>query len=143
MPHEFVSGVFGASRPAWHGLGEVREGLLTTDEALMLSGVAEVEATPEPIYARDGSGEYREIPGWLAVTRTSNGDVLGVHSGTYAVENFVDAFRALGFADDAKVWETMILLRGGRNWFDAGFEGAGKKGGREGVKKRIPNQLRL
>ena len=53
MPHEFVSGVFGASRPAWHGLGEVREGLLTTDEALTLSGVAEVEASPEPIYARD------------------------------------------------------------------------------------------
>jgi phage/plasmid-like protein (TIGR03299 family) len=114
MPHEFVSGVFGASRPAWHGLGEVREGLLTTDQALTLSGVAEVEASPEPIYARDRHGEYHEIPGWLAVTRTSNGDVLGVHSGTYAVENFVDAFRALGFADDAKVWETMILLRGGR-----------------------------
>jgi hypothetical protein len=95
MPHEFVSGVFGASRPAWHGLGEVREGLLTTDEALRLSGVAEVEATPEPIYARDRHGEYREIPGWLAVTRTSNGDVLGVHSGTYGPQSRTDPLPAV------------------------------------------------
>ena len=112
MPHEFVSGVFGSNRPAWHRLGKVLPGLLTTEEALRESGVGAVGARPEPVYIEVG-GEFRPAPDWIAVVRNDTDDVLGIHGDGYVIENFRDAFLALGFVDEP-VWETMVLLRQGR-----------------------------
>lgn len=113
MAHEFESGVFGNAKPAWHGLGIVKDGLLTTEDALSESGVGGWEAAPAPIFIQR-HGEYTEVPDWQAVVRQDTGAVLGIHSELYAIENFADAFRALGFAHDQAVWETMVLLRGGK-----------------------------
>src|SRR5581483_2115334 len=112
MPHEFVSGVFGGNRPAWHRLGRVVPDLLTTEEALRESGVGSVGARPEPVYIRLAD-DFRVAPEYVAVVRNDTDEVLGVHGDGYVIENFCDAFHALGFVDQ-RVWETMVLLRQGR-----------------------------
>lgn len=116
MAHEFESGVYGNNTPAWHGLGEVVPGLLTTKEALKLSGVGGIITRPEDVFILLPSGAYQAVPNYTAVVRDDNNDVLGIHGDQYVIENYQDAFLALGnaFGPDAKIWETMVLLRGGK-----------------------------
>lgn len=114
--HEFESGAFGSNTPAWHGLGTVVPELMTTQEALELSGVGGVITRPEPVYLHLPDGTFKEVPEYVAQVREDNNDVLGIHTDRYVSEQYHSAFTDLGsaFEKDAKIWETMVLLRRGK-----------------------------
>lgn len=104
-----------AHKPAWHGLGTVVPDLMTTNEMLNGSGIAEVTTRPEPVFVKVGEG-YIEVPDYTAVVREGSNDVLGIHGDGYVIEEFASAFQSIGasFGNDTKIWETGVLLRGGK-----------------------------
>src|ERR1039457_6604074 len=115
MAHEFQSGAF-AGTPAWHGLGTVVPNLMSTKEALKISGVGGLITRPETVFIQLPNGDFKAVPDYTAVVSDDENNVLGIHSGGYVKEEFSDAFNSLGdtFGPDAKIWETMVLLRHGK-----------------------------
>ena len=111
MAHEFVSGVFGNNKPAWHRLGTVWPGLLTIEEAIRESGVG-FTVDDGTMYLWNGK-DYVPVEGWKAIVRADTHEVVGIHGEDYERDNYADHFRALGF-EDQKVVESMALLRKGR-----------------------------
>lgn len=125
MAHEFESGVMGHGKAAWHGLGTVVEGALTTAEAFEKSGldwpggvekrrVFTLAATEieEPV-------RRIEIPDKRAVVRVMDESVLGVVGDGYQVVQNVQMFDfldALTAGEDKQArWESAGSLRGGRH----------------------------
>jgi phage/plasmid-like protein (TIGR03299 family) len=88
---------------------------MATQVALDESGVGGLVTEPNPVFIKVGD-EYREVPDYLAVVRQDTRDVLGIHGDGYVIEEFSSAFTSLGaaFGPDAKIWESMVLLRKGK-----------------------------
>lgn len=117
MAHELVSGVFGSATTPWHfaetgadGRSIVVDGLLTTERMLELSGIGKVGTTRKPVYQLI-KGKPVEVPGHIMVVDNETDAVLGMHTDNYVISDFRESFEALGFASDAAVWETGVLLR--------------------------------
>lgn len=91
MAH-MVESAFYAKEPAWHGLGVVVEGTLSSGDALVTSGL-DWEVVPEPIYLKDGI----EVPNKIANVRATDRKVLGVVSDRYKLVQNREAF---AFVDD-------------------------------------------
>jgi hypothetical protein len=69
MSHQFTSGVFLNSQPAWHKLGTVLDGTLPAREAFRIAN-ADWETIAAPIFTAD----MVEILGHKAITRADTGN---------------------------------------------------------------------
>jgi len=109
MSHQFTSGVFLNSEPAWHRLGLVLDGTLPAREAFRLGG-ADFRVAGRPIYDAD----MRIIDGYQAITRTDTGAALSVMNATYELvqnEQLISVAEALH--SDAQM-DAVCVLSGGR-----------------------------
>ena len=94
----------------WHGLGTRVENAPTSKEALELAGL-NWTIDGLPIFDQNG----KEIPGYKANTRSSDGSVLGIVGKRYSIVQNKEAFE---FTDaligEGITYETAGSLRGGR-----------------------------
>ena len=94
----------------WHGLGTMVAEAPTSKEALRLAGL-DWKVEGRPVYDADG----QEIPGFVANTRDSDGQVLGVVSSKYRIVQNEEAFAFTDHLIGGDVrYETAGSLRGGR-----------------------------
>ena len=105
-----------AYKPAWHGLGVTVNGLMTAEDCLHQVPELASPIVPEKVYAFDkDSGDYVEIPGYVANVREEDFKPLAVVGERYKILQNVEA---LSFLDDlvdsgeAK-YESVISLKGG------------------------------
>lgn len=105
-----VETMFYVREKPWHGLGTMVAEAPTSADALRLGGL-DWTVERRPVF--DVAG--REIPGWGANTRSSDGAVLGIVGKQYTVVQNADAF---AFTDalvgEGITYETAGSLRGGR-----------------------------
>lgn len=102
----FESGIFGNGTKAWHGLGDVVEGVLTATEARHL-GSLEWEPELQPIFDSRGVA----VKGHQLVVRNSDYAHLGIVSEHYAL---VDNTTFFNFAD------AVVRAQGGAHYDAAG-----------------------
>lgn len=94
----------------WHGLGTMVAEAPTSKDALRLAGL-DWKVEGRPIYDADG----QEIHGFVANTRDSDGQVLGVVTNKYRVVQNEEAFAFTDHLIGGEVrYETAGSLRGGR-----------------------------
>jgi phage/plasmid-like protein (TIGR03299 family) len=109
--------VFGEGQPAWHGLGTVVDGLMSTEEALALSGLDwEVKLTPSKYYHK---GKLRTLKDRFTAVREDTGDAFDTVGTAYKPLQNADAFSFLdNLLDDgeAKI-ATAGSLWGGKRVF--------------------------
>ena len=86
MAHEVETMMYTREVP-WHGLGTRVEEAPNSAEAIRLAGL-DWEVVPKPLFLDDG----RQIPGYVANTRTSDNSVLGVVSEKYKIVQNKEAF---------------------------------------------------
>ena len=86
MAHEVESMMYTREVP-WHGLGVRVEEAPNSAEAIRLAGL-DWEVVPKPLFLEDG----RQIPGYVANTRTSDNSVLGVVTEKYKIVQNKEAF---------------------------------------------------
>lgn len=105
-----------AYKPAWHGLGVTVSGLMTAEECLNQVPELASPIIPEPVYALNkDTGDYIQIPGYIANIRENDFKPLAVVGERYKILQNVEA---LSFLDDlvdsgeAK-YESVISLKGG------------------------------
>lgn len=97
MSHEFESGFFGSRQPAWHGLGTVLEGQLTSQEAIQAAGLT-WEVEKEEMFIRGemnpetGKAHPRRVPDRVALIRSSDKTILGTASEGYGLVQPSEAF---------------------------------------------------
>lgn len=105
-----VETMFSVREKPWHGLGRIVAEAPTSKEALELAGL---DWTIDGIPVYDSKG--RQIPGYVANTRSTDEKVMGIVSGRYKVVQNVDAF---AFTDslvgEGITYETAGSLRGGK-----------------------------
>lgn len=105
-----VETMFYVREKPWHGLGTRVEEAPTSKDALALAGL-DWTVEGKPIYDADG----KQIHGYKANTRSSDGSVLGVVGHKYTIVQNADAFT---FTDsligEGMTYETAGSLRGGR-----------------------------
>lgn len=105
-----VETMFSVREKPWHGLGRIVAEAPTSKEALELAGL---DWTIDGIPVYDSKG--RQIPDYVANTRSTDEKVMGIVSGRYKVVQNVDAF---AFTDslvgEGITYETAGSLRGGK-----------------------------
>lgn len=118
MSHNFDTGFFGSSLPAWHGLGNVLEGQLTSAEAIV---AAEIDWTvrTEPVYRlKEGVDEdsfSEEASHGQFVIREDTNEVLAVVGPEYVPVQNIECFEFMdALLDEGVRYETAISLKGGR-----------------------------
>jgi phage/plasmid-like protein (TIGR03299 family) len=117
---------FASTLKAWHGLGQIVEGAMTSDEAIKLANLDYTVVT-QPLFA----GELNlPVADHFATVRTDNNTVLGVVGNRYKVVQNVDAFT---FFDE---------IVGGKH---AMFETAGVlgQGERIFISAKMPDVIRI
>jgi phage/plasmid-like protein (TIGR03299 family) len=124
--HSFAS----HSENAWHGLGQVVDNAMTSQQAIELANL-DYEVSKAPIYAgitQEGITNYSEYQERFATYRTDTNEVLGLVGGRYEIVQNKDAF---GFFD--------AIIDSG----EAIFETAGVlgKGERIFVTAKLPNDM--
>jgi phage/plasmid-like protein (TIGR03299 family) len=120
MSHQFTSGVFLNSQPAWHKLGTVLDGTLPAREAFRIAN-ADWETIAAPIFTAD----MVEIPGHKAITRADNGSVLSVQNESYTIVQNEQLIRmAEALHEDTTMDAVCVLAGGKRVTFTAKLNGA-------------------
>ena len=123
--HSFAS----HSEKAWHGLGQVVDKAMTSEEAITLANL-DYDVEKAPIYAGIGGEDlsYSEFKDKVATYRTDTKEVLGLVGRKYEIVQNRDAF---GFFD--------AIIDSG----EAIFETAGVlgKGERIFVTAKLPNDI--
>lgn len=102
--------MFGVRNVPWEGLGVEVQEAPTSAEAIKLAGL-DWTVESKKIYNAEG----KEIPGYIANTRSSDGEVFGIVTGRY---NIIQNSEAFAFTDsligeDVR-YETAGALKGGR-----------------------------
>lgn len=102
----------------WHGLGNGVKGKMTANECITGGGL-DWPVTKEPVFARNLQGEYTEIPDRFAMTRGTDGKVLGVVGKDYKPIQNIEAFNFFDtLVDDGEAkYETAGSLSGGKRIF--------------------------
>ena len=107
---------------AWHGLGQVVEGAMTSEQAIKLANL-DYEVDKTTIHARiegtDGLALYQPFENKFATYRKDNNEVLGLVGGRYEIVQNKDAF---GFFDaiideGEAIFETAGVLGKGERIF--------------------------
>lgn len=120
MAHEFSSGVFLNNESAWHKLGIVLDGTLPAREAFRIAD-ADWEVASTPIFCPMGS----PIPGYQAITRADNGQVLSVQSESYSIVQNEQLIRiAEALHEDATMDAVVVLNEGRKVAFTAKVNGS-------------------
>jgi phage/plasmid-like protein (TIGR03299 family) len=123
MSHELVRGIYGSYKsdivvPPWHfgetgknGRAILKVGLWETEEAIRTVGM-DYGVHKTPLYVCY-NGEYLQVEDYIAVTKTDDPKVLGIHTDLYEPDNFVDQIRGIAsmFEEGAEIWDSMIRLR--------------------------------
>jgi phage/plasmid-like protein (TIGR03299 family) len=120
MAHQFSSGVFFNSQPAWHKLGTVLDGTLPAREAFSIAN-ADWDVLSTPIF--DPAGQ--PISGYQAITRGDNGKVLSVQKDSYTIvqnEQLIKLAEALH--EDASMDAVVVLNEGRKVAFTARIRNA-------------------
>jgi len=92
MPAEFESGVFARGLAAWHGLGTVLpDEVLSTEQALEYSGLANWNLSKEPLFTKVGDTELL-VPNHSAIVRGKDNKPLGVVGNRYRIVTNEEAF---------------------------------------------------
>ena len=97
----------------WHGLGVAVDECLTSADALKVAGL-DWKVDARPVFTDNGI----KIPGYVANTRDSDNNVLGIVSDKYKIVQNVDAFAFTDslIGDDCR-YETAGSLRNGKSTF--------------------------
>ena len=118
MPHA-VETMFSANVPAWHQLGVVTKGALTSAEAIEKAGL-DWTVSLNPIFTgvTDAGGEEypQEVPNFFATVRDTDNSVLGVVGNRYTPIQNIECFDFMDTVvddSDAK-YETAGSLHNGR-----------------------------
>lgn len=120
MAHQFTSGVFCHSQPAWHGLGHVVDGTLPAREAFDLGG-ALFRVEPRPVYTAGAA----EVEGYRAICRTDTGEALSIMRATYTpVQNDQLLRVAEALREDLEMDAVCVLAGGRKVTFTASIRGA-------------------
>lgn len=83
MAHEYEKG-WVHHVPAWHRLADIKGYRPETwDDAV--KGYLDWEPYTEPLYAKGDDGAYRQVPGYMAVSRDDTKSLLCVQQDSYAV----------------------------------------------------------
>lgn len=118
MPSE-VETMFSANIPAWHRLGVVTKGALTSTEAITKAGL-DWTVTLNPLFTgvTDAGGEEYgvEVPNHFATIRESDNSVLGVVGNRYTPIQNIECFDFMDtVVDDSEAtYETAGSLFGGK-----------------------------
>jgi phage/plasmid-like protein (TIGR03299 family) len=116
--HSFASA---NGQVAWHGLGQVVEKAMTSEEAIRLANL-DYEVQKTTIYAqidKEGQTEYSPFENKFATYRTDNNKVLGLVGGRYEIVQNKDAFAFFDAIIDNKeaIFETAGVLGDGERIF--------------------------
>lgn len=122
----FAEAAFGSNKPAWHGLGQVVAGAMSSAEAIELAGLdwnvvqrSLGYKAPKTIDTDEGPVETHEFCGvdLLANVREDNQLFLGVVSERYKVIQNHEAFAFMDkLAEDGELaYETAFSLNGGKS----------------------------
>lgn len=117
MPHA-VETMFSANVPAWHQLGVVTKGALTSAEAIKKAGL-DWTVTLQPMVtfdAENGQAGFIEVPDHYATVRDNDMSVLGVVGNRYVPIQNIECFDFMDTVvddSDAK-YETAGSLHNGR-----------------------------
>ena len=97
----------------WHGLGTAVENAMTSAEALELGGL-DWNVTPRPVF----TDNHIQIPGYVANTRDTDDQILGIVTNKYKIVQNKEAFEFTDhlIGDDVR-YETVGSLRGGKSVF--------------------------
>jgi len=118
MPHA-VETMFSANVPAWHQLGVVTKGALTSAEAIEKAGL-DWTVSLNPIFAGgiDAGGEVyeKEVPNYFATMRDTDNSVLGVVGNRYTPIQNIECFDFMDTVvdDSDAMYETAGSLHNGR-----------------------------
>lgn len=124
---------FASTKPAWHGLGQIVEKAMTSEEAIKLAGL-DYDVVKVPLYGKDvdehGKEDMLPVPKRYATMRADNKAMLGVVSDSYHIVQNVEAF---AFFDD--------IVGGKQAIFEtAGALGLGQK---TFITAKMPEQIRI
>lgn len=113
-----VESMFYVRQVPWHGLGTMVQEAQTSADALSLAGLDWI-VEPKPVYIESESifgTAMTEVPGFVANTRNTDGQVFGIVSDVYKIIQNADAF---AFTDS--------LIGGDVHYETAGSLSNGKK----------------
>ena len=118
MPHA-VETMFSANVPAWHQLGVVTKGALTSAEAIEKAGLDwTVSLNPIFVGGIDAGGEVyeKEVPNFFATMRDTDNSVLGVVGNRYTPIQNIECFDFMDTVvdDSDAMYETAGSLHNGR-----------------------------
>lgn len=114
MAHE-VESLMLFKEKAWHGLGTIVQEAPTSDDALRLAGLDWI-VSPDRVAVRG-----KEVPGYQANIRESDGQVLGITSTKYKIVQNREAFSFLdSIVGGSLTFESAGSLQGGRRVFMLG-----------------------
>lgn len=106
-----VENMFYVRETPWHGLGVKVEEAPNSADALKLAGL-DWEVQPRPIFTDSGI----QIPGYVANTRSSDNNILGIVSDKYKIVQNADAFKFTDNIIEGDVrYETAGSLRNGKS----------------------------
>ncbi|MCA6489118.1 MAG: DUF945 domain-containing protein [Chitinophagaceae bacterium] len=103
---------------AWHGLAQYVDQAMTAAQAMELARM-DWEVEKHPMYVETAEGEFSEIEGFSAATRTDTGDILSLVTDSYQIVQNRECF---GFFDsvidrEEAIYETAGVLGKGERIF--------------------------
>lgn len=119
---------FATTQPAWHGLGQVVVGAMTSSEAIKLAGL-DYNVAKMPVFGQMGE-QLLPVPNKFSTYRTDNNSVFGVVGDRYELVQNKDAFSFF----DAIVGEGAAIFE------TAGALGQGEK---VFISAKMPEQIRI
>lgn len=117
------------SEKAWHGLGQIVNGAMTSEEAIKNANL-DYEVDKTKVYFNCGTDCMNEIDGYFATYRKDNNDYLGMVKSRYEIVQNRDAF---GFFD--------AIIDSGEAIFETA--GALGKGERIFLLAKLPNDFEI
>lgn len=82
---------FASTAKAWHGLGQIVEKAMTSEEAIVLANL-DYDVVKEPIFCEGQNGFNSVVPNNFITKRTDNNEIFGVVGNRYEIVQNRDAF---------------------------------------------------
>lgn len=120
---------FASTEKAWHGLGQIVEKAMTSEEAIQLANL-DYDVVKEPIFCEGQNGFQSVVPNNYITKRTDNNDIFGVVGNRYEIVQNRDAFT---FFD--------AIVGSGQAIFETA--GALGKGERIFISAKMPSYVRI
>ncbi|MFL5766080.1 MAG: DUF932 domain-containing protein [Bacteroidia bacterium] len=82
---------FASTQKAWHGLGQIVDGAMTSSQAIKLAGL-DYEVAKTPVLVEGNNGFNTVVPEKYVTYRKDNNDVFGIVGSRYEIVQNRDAF---------------------------------------------------